>query len=372
MNTLLTPPENDSSLRNSSKNKILYLTNIEVPYRVRFFNELAKQCDLTVLYERRKSANRNAAWSNAEEKNYKTIFLDGTPIGNEYSFSLRIVKLVRQSYDAVIVGCYNSKSQIIAMQAMRLWGIPYIINLDGEPYIGQGIKATIKKLMLKGASAYIVAGNHAAESLQTAIKTNVPVRAYGFSSLSEQEVSEHATEAQNITRNNTVLVVGQYYDYKGMDIALEAARKDSSIPYTFVGMGSRTDLFLQEQGDIPDNVTVIPFLQKKDLETLYKQCAILVLPSRQECWGLVINEAASFGMPIVSTDGSGAAVEYLSEKYHHFLAAANDADSLLSCIHTCLGTDNKGYSEYLVEKSRKYTIENCVEAHIKLLEEILL
>ena len=35
--------------------KILYISNIEVPYRVSFFNEFAKHCDLTVLYERKKS-----------------------------------------------------------------------------------------------------------------------------------------------------------------------------------------------------------------------------------------------------------------------------------------------------------------------------
>jgi len=53
--------------------------------------------------------------------------------------------------------------------------------------------------------------------------------------------------------------------------------------------------------------------EDKELEEEYKTCAMLVLPTRQECWGLVINEAASFGMPIVSTWGSGAAVEFLSK-----------------------------------------------------------
>ena len=31
--------------------KILFLTNVPAPYRVRFFNELARHCELTVVYE---------------------------------------------------------------------------------------------------------------------------------------------------------------------------------------------------------------------------------------------------------------------------------------------------------------------------------
>ena len=72
--------------------KVLYLTNIETPYRVHFFNELAKVCDLTVMYERRKSANRNAKWASSVQKTFNVEFLDGKEIGNEYSFSFGITK----------------------------------------------------------------------------------------------------------------------------------------------------------------------------------------------------------------------------------------------------------------------------------------
>ena len=72
--------------------KVLYLTNIEVPYRVRFFNELAKHCDLTVLYERERSANRNQAWAGSVLRNFRVKHLNGWKIGNENTFSLSIFK----------------------------------------------------------------------------------------------------------------------------------------------------------------------------------------------------------------------------------------------------------------------------------------
>lgn len=346
--------------------KVLYISNIEVPYRVQFFNELAKSCDLTVLYERESSANRNPQWAKGEKKNYRVKYLKGIRIGNESGFSLGILKEVFSHYDCVIVGCYNSPVQMLAMLAMRLFRIHYYLNLDGEPFLdGKGVKAKLKRFFLSGAEKYLVAGEKAGESIRPFVgeKKIIP---YYFSSLSQQEICDHSAVAAQCQRSDTILVVGQYFDYKGLDVALEAAKRDPSRPYKFVGMGGRTELFRENcHTDEVKNVELIPFLQKEDLEREYQTCAMLVLPSRQECWGLVINEAASFGTPIVSTWGSGAAVEFLADTYPQYLAQPGDAEDLLRCIQKFVLSEHKDiYRDYLLEKSKEYHIEGSVQSHL--------
>ena len=96
---------------------------------------------------------------------------------------------------------------------------------------------------------------------------------------------------------------------------------------------------------------------------------MLVLPSRQECWGLVINEAASFGTPIVSTWGSGAAVEFLADKYPQYLAKPGDSESLYHCIRSLVNSkDQQEYRQYLLQKTKQYSIERSVEAHRYVIE----
>ena len=347
--------------------KLLYLTNIEVPYRVRFFNGLAEHYDLTVLCERRVSSNRDKTWTGSERSSYHKEYLDGADLGREGSFSLRIVNIVRRGWDVVIVGCYNSKVQMLAMLTMRMLKIPFFINLDGEPFIDNSLKGRIKKFFLKGAKGYLVAGAKASESLKEHLGKDVNVTPYWFSSLSDEELQQNRqTDCER--RKRTVLVVGQYYDYKGMDVAFRAACHDQSVNYRFVGMGKRSELFKRTFGVMPDNVEIIPFLQKAELEEEYKKCSLMVLPSRQECWGLVINEAASFGTPIVSTWGSGAAVEFLSDDYPQYLAKAGDADALCECIKLCLESDNTQYSAFLRQKSAQYSIERSIRAHVDLID----
>ena len=349
--------------------KVLYISNIEIPYRVQFFNELAKHCDLTVLYERRKSDNRDKKWTQSVQGNYRTAYLDGVRVSKENELSLKILRYVTGGYDAIVMGCVNSPIQILAMGWMRLLRIPYCLNLDGEIYLeGSGLKTRLKKLVLKGAAKYLVAGEKAAASLRK-FMPDADIVPYYFSSMTEEELESRRASVGQGGRNDKVLVIGQYFDYKGMDVALEAARLDPTISYKFVGMGVRTELFRQEcHADEVPNVELVPFLQKEDLNREYQQCGMLLLPSRKECWGLVVNEAASFGMPIAATWGSGAAVEFFADEYPRFLAEPGDAESLLEAVRAVRNmADADAYGAYLADRGRGYSIERSVQMHISAL-----
>lgn len=346
--------------------KVLYISNIQVPYRVRFFNELSKHCDLTVLYERSMSGNRNNEWANSEEHNYKQAFIDGIKIGNESSFSLSILRYIIGKYDVIIIGCYSTPIQIFANMILRIIKKPFFINFDGEVFADKvSLKTIIKRFVLKGASQYLIAGEKSAENLKRIVGEK-EVTPYYFSSLCKSELIEHRMNVPD-KRKEYVLVVGQYFDYKGLDVAVKTAKKMPEQKFKFVGMGKRTELFVKENNiDAFDNIETIPFLQKKELEEEYIKCKCLLLPTRQECWGLVINEAASFGTPIVSTWGSGAAVEFLSDDYPMLLSKPGDEDSIAEALkHLDKDIDTSEYSKYLIEKSEKYNIENNVKLHIE-------
>ena len=351
------------------RKRVLYVTNIPAPYRVRFFEELAKHWDLTVVYERKRALSRDRSWAETHTAGYRKLFLKGIPVGSESSFAPGILRQLRKGYDGILLGCYNTPTQMLAILALRLWKKPYLLNFDGEPFLTPGHwKTPVKKFFLRGAAGYLAGGERAAESLVKV--ASAPVRPYYFSSLWERECREHREDSGK--RGTELLVAAQYLPCKGLDIALEAARMDGSLHWHFVGMGQRTEAFLKDYaGKIPENVRITPFLQKEELQREYKSCAMLVLPSRQECWGLVIQEAASFGAPIVSTWGSGAAVEFLSEKYPQYLAKPGDGEELYRCVRRLLTEDREEYSRFLGEKAAGYTIEKGIREHLILAEEVL-
>lgn len=107
------------------------MTNLPSPYRVRFFSELGKMCDLTVIYERRSASDRNKKWEAAGDKTYTEIFLRGKEIGTDNSISIEILKYLNETYDVIVVGMYSTITAMIAITYMKLKGIPFWISTDG-------------------------------------------------------------------------------------------------------------------------------------------------------------------------------------------------------------------------------------------------
>lgn len=351
--------------------KVLYISNIEVPYRTEFFNKLAEKTDLTVVYERKKSSNRDNTWAKSQKPNFKVEFLRGINYKNEYTIDLNIIKLIKNNnYDCIILGCYNSISQIILNYYMRIKKIKFLINIDGEYFITNGIKGWLKRQILKGAVGYLVAGKTVASKFKRIIKNN-NVFCYKFSSLTKKEIEQNKQLINN-SNSNTILIVGQYEEYKGLDIVLDIAKYYPQFRFKFIGTGKKTVEFnkIIKKKNV-DNITTIPFMNKVLLNKEYQNCKCLILPSRKECWGLVINEAASFGTPIISTLGSGAAVEFLIDKYALFLAKPGNINSLKNTMDVFLKYEyKKEYKDFLLKKTEQYTIEENVDKYVSVIDKL--
>ena len=76
---------------------------------------------------------------------------------------------------------------------------------------------------------------------------------------------------------------------------------------------------LIEQLSLKKNVKLLGLLDKDELNKLYKDCDLLILPSGYgETWGLVINEALEFGLPIISSDMVGSSVDLCNKNGYIF------------------------------------------------------
>jgi glycosyltransferase involved in cell wall biosynthesis len=60
------------------------------------------------------------------------------------------------------------------------------------------------------------------------------------------------------------------------------------------------------------------FVQPKDFHQLVEQCGVFVLPSMFEPWGVVVNEFAAAGLPMVLSKKVGSAGEFLEEGVNGF------------------------------------------------------
>ena len=162
---------------------------------------------------------------------------------------------------------------------------------------------------IKKASLLVYASGWAAQSALEDYhadpqKVHVALMGANFENPPAKEIIEQKKKSDRCR----LLFIGFDWQRKGGDIAFETLLKLEE-------MGIQAELVVC--GCVPPRkfshkrMKVIPYLDKnnpvqyKELEQLYLSSDFLLLPTRNECFGLVFCEANAFGLPVITTHTGG-------------------------------------------------------------------
>jgi glycosyltransferase involved in cell wall biosynthesis len=81
------------------------------------------------------------------------------------------------------------------------------------------------------------------------------------------------------------------------------------------------------RSSIPD-VRITGFLNQTEIPRAYAAADLLLLPSRAETWGLVVNEAMNFSLPILASDRVGCGPDLVQSGVNGEIFEHNSADAL--------------------------------------------
>ena len=365
--------------------RVLFTTNIPSPYRVDFFNELGKTCDLTVLYERSEANNRNKDWLSARAINFKEIFLEGYKFGNDSALCPGIVKYFDEKlYDIFVVGGYCTPSGILSILYLKFKNIPFVLDFDGG-FINPNktLKHYFKKFLIGSASWWTSPGPKTSEYLRYYGAKPDNIYIYPFTSVRKEDIIKKTVEDEEqqafrqelkMPEDKIMMSVGRFAYVKGYDILLKACTKlDKDIGVYIIG-GKVTDEYadLKKQLNLP-NVHFVEFKTKDVLAKYYKASDLFVLPTREDIWGLVINEAMAYGLPVVTTERCIAGLELVKNGENGYIVPLEDPDALAEKCKTILADDMlcKKMSDKSLEKIQEYTIENMAKRYLEIFKKIL-
>lgn len=169
--------------------KVLFMANIPSPYRVDFFNELGKYCDLTVTFEGRTATDRDEKWRAAESKNFKAQFMKGIRTKSDQFLCLEIIKVIESGFDRIIVGGYSTPTAILAIEYMRLRHISFWMEADGGLISNDSwLKYKIKRHFISAASGWFSSGKMTTEYLVHYGADKSKVYVYPFTSLKAADI----------------------------------------------------------------------------------------------------------------------------------------------------------------------------------------
>ena len=362
--------------------RILYLSNIPSPYRVDYFNELGKFCKLTVLFEAAVSTERDKEWERYRFEHFEGIILKGKRINADTAFCPGVTKYLRQGkYDIVVVTVLASPTAILAVNALRRRKIPYFYEGDGG-FAGKttGLKAGIKRNIIANAyKCFSTSAEFDRYCIAYGAKPENILR-YPFTSVKREELlpvpltkEERCKWKQEfgVTEECAIVSVGQFIPRKGFDLLLECCRGLPENVGVYIVGGNPTEEYLAIRDKYGLNqVHFVEFMPKKQLMLFFRAMDIFALFTREDIWGLVINEAMANGLPVISTDRCIAALELIGQGENGLLVETENLTQMREALLRLVNSEElrKKMSCAALRRVEWYTIENMAAEHMKVFE----
>lgn len=358
---------------------ILYITNIPSPYVVEFLDELGKKANVMAVFERLESSERDKSWCEFNANHFEYKILRGIKYSVDKAICPGVIQILKKyKHRRIIISNPITLTGIIAISWLKRNHIPYALQVEGGIHKdGKGITETIKKYCFSGASHYFSSGKSTDEYLLFYGADSDKISYYPFTSISEKDVIATVKtydeklkmrEKLGIAGEFVIIAIGQFIHRKGFDVLIDSLGAcDKTISAYIIG-GSPTEEYIAKcQKWNLNNVHFINFQPKETILKWMQASDLFVMPTRYDIWGLVVNEAMSQGLPVISSDACIAGIEMIKPGVNGYIFRSEDYEELAYYIRRCLDSisDLTNMSSKALETAREYTYEKMAEAHLK-------
>lgn len=362
-----------------NKMRVLYLTNCPAPYRVKFFNELTKYCELTVVFEMDHAKNREDKWKSDEKYKFTAVHLKSLYCRQESALCPSVVKYLKDfKDDIIVVGGYSTPTGMLSIIYMNMHRIPYILNCDGGMVKDDSkLKYHIKKYFIGSAFAWLSTGEMCKQYLLHYGATEDRIYCYPFTSVRQNDIrkvdSNQKVELRRqlaIKENKMILFVGSFIYRKGLDILLEACYDMEDVALVLVGGDEIKEFLPNLTAEQKCKVYIEGFKTETEVKKYYRAADIFVLPTREDIWGLVVNEAMAVGLPVITTDQCGAGVELIRNGVNGY--CIENIERLKTNILYLMDDEcaRVKMAENSISTSKNYTIERMAEVHNTIFKSV--
>jgi glycosyltransferase involved in cell wall biosynthesis len=357
--------------------RVAVIANMVDPNRVAMFELVERQdgIELLLVYETGMEANRS--WKVPPDLPYRHVVLRSASIDLQrlgtdayLHLPLRPLEPIRSFRPDVVVGAgggiWNSPANIAAFALRRKEGWAFVpwwgsFRKD-EPSFARKLSEPWVRHFLSHSDLCFAYGTRAARELQ---RLGVPAAAIRCvpNAVPRGEPSPMKRRPHRPVR---FLFVGQLIPRKGIDELLEAFSQLPEGELYIAGDGPLRHLVAQAVES--DRVTYVGHVDRPALQQLYSESDVLVLPSRYEVWGLVINEALQHGLSVIAAQTVGAVDDLLVDNVNGYVTRTGDVDDLCGAMARIAGWDDARWHSAATTSAKiaqRWSIDAAAQAFVE-------
>lgn len=331
--------------------RVGYIAGEPTPWRAPHLDRIADHPDiaLTAIYAAATVQRRE--WKLEFEHDAVVLRGPSLPLTrvlhHDYPLTPQIWSLLeRERFDVLVIGGWSLMATQLAIVWARLRKVPYLIVSENHlreerPRWVRTVKSIVLCQVIPQASGSLVTGTLAREHALsygarpdriTVFPNTVDVTAYRSAAERLRGRREEIRRGLGIADDAVAVTqVGRLLHQKGVDETVEAVIRARTLSrrrlhLLLVGDGEMRSLLERRTKEAGLAVTFVGFRHGEGLLECYAATDIFALFSRREPWGVVVNEAAAFALPLVLTYAVGAGGDLLREGENGELVKTGDID----------------------------------------------
>jgi len=362
-------------------NKVVMITNIPSPYRVDLFYYIQTHIhdfEFYVIYTNKSEDNRQ--WNVQEEKLLNTYILESKILKIRNKLDTRYIhlpsnigKVLNEIRPDVVIAFEYNPAALQGLAWCRLHGKKFIHLTDGTLHSERNINVVQKftrKIICSSADACIASSTKAKEKLLAWGVREEKI----FISLLTVDISQYK-KIERAPVQGRILYVGRITRGKGLDLlmnALQYVKRDFKLHV--VGDGDEalvTELkAMSESLGLSDKIVWCGYKSGQELEDEYKHAQVFVLPTRDDCFGLVMLEAMCLGIPLVSSRYADGAYDLVIDGENGFIEDPYYPEKFAKAIENVLWEQ----SDFLIKNERhleRFSFKNVTSGYIDAVAYVL-
>ncbi len=300
--------------------------------------------DFTIYYCAKKE---DRLWNVENASGVKEKFLNSISLFNLH-FNPGIFKIIIKDYDLFVIGGYGYPTVMIAILMLSLLRKPWVLMLDGISPLNlnkeKWFVKVIKKFFMTKADAYFANGTVGKTDLENYEITpdkifnqymTVDVDYFLKKQDNSEKFKKEIRFRYSINEDSIVVIyVGRLVYEKGVQDLISAVKilsnKKIDLKHLIVGEGKFKNKLKDYAQDIKDIVIFTGHTEPSKIYKYYYASDIFVLPTYNDSWGLVVNEAMACGLPVIVTNAAGCSLDLV--KNNGFVIKYGDTENLSESI----------------------------------------
>jgi glycosyltransferase involved in cell wall biosynthesis len=226
---------------------------------------------------------------------------------------------------------YFDWAQVLLMFYARMCGVKVVLSSESSSadHSRSGVKELVKRFIVNRANAFFCFGKTSSDYLESLGVNPAKIRVRNAAVIDEETVKTRNELAKkqlvNDKSGRKFIFTGRLAPEKNLSMLIRAFHNvqrtyPGSWQLLLVGDGPERELLenLTKSLNLTDKVLFTGGFPWYKVPEWLAKSDVLVLPSKSEPWGLVVNEAMTCGMPVLVSDKCGCAADLVEHGKNGF------------------------------------------------------